>query len=145
MMYHAPWVRIGEGIVSYHILRIARKQAEEYRNERERAATYIQYIYRKKTGRLAEHLKRQARKRVQKRKRRNIETMRFENTEWKPDYWANELASIVGDEIFEIDNYRSNETYDTNVWEACWDNETSRIYFYNRITGMSQWEEPTVQ
>ena len=50
---------------------------------------------------------------MQKRKRRLVETMRFENTEWKPNYWASELSNIVGDEIFEIDNY--NESYDTNV------------------------------
>ena len=36
------------------------------------------------------------------------------------------------------------QTYDTNVWEACWDNDTSRIYFYNRVTGLSQWEEPPI-
>ena len=38
-----------KGIVSYHILRIARKQAE-YEKERQRAAIFIQYVYRKKTG-----------------------------------------------------------------------------------------------
>ena len=51
-----------------------------------------------------------------------------------------ELTSIVGMEVFDIEE----QTYDTNVWEACWDNDTSRIYFYNRVTGLSQWEEPPI-
>ena len=126
--------------MSYHILRIARKQAEEYEKERQRAAIFIQYVYRKKTGRLAEHLKRQARKRVTLRKRRRVEKMKYENMEWSPDYWADQLTSIVGMEVFDIEE----QTYDTNVWEACWDNDTSRIYFYNRVTGLSQWEEPPI-
>ena len=95
-MFHTVYIPKHKGTLSYHILRIARKQAEEHENERQRAATGEANVYRKKTGRLAEHLKRQARKRVTLRKRRRVEKMKFENMEWSPDYWADQLTSIVG-------------------------------------------------
>ena len=69
------------------------------------------------------------------RKRRRVEEMKFENTEWSPDYWADQLTVLLA-EVFDMEE----QTYDTNVWEACWIIFTSRIH--NRVTGLSQWEEP---
>jgi hypothetical protein len=142
--------RRSKGLVPMHLKRMARQFAEDERKRYEQAATYIQYIYRKKKGLLALHLQRQARMRVQKRRRRKNDKMVFESMPWKSTHWSDMLTNIAGDDVFEnlggADSYFMSpepiRQYDTTVWEACWDTTYSRAYFYNTITGESQWEEP---
>ena len=150
-LYIQYMYRRSKNLVPMHLKRMARKFAEEERKKLEQSAIFIQYIWRKQRGMLAQHLIRQAKKRVQKRKRRRNDKMLFDGTPWKPNHWADMLTNIVGDDVFEnLDMEEepsmpmaSPSQYDTNLWEACWDATYSRTYFYNRVTGESQWEEPS--
>jgi hypothetical protein len=150
-LYIQYMYRRSKNLVPMHLKRMARKFAEEERKKLEQSAILIQYIWRKQRGMLAQHLIRQAKKRVQKRKRRRNDKMLFDGTPWKPNHWADMLTNIVGDDVFEnLDMEEepsmpmaSPSQYDTNLWEACWDATYSRTYFYNRVTGESQWEEPS--
>ena len=103
-------------------------------HDRLRAAIYIQFVFRKCRGKLAEHLIRQAHRRVKRRRiKRKTEIFRFPNTEARATCWSN---------LFEREYASMDNRVETTDWEVAWSEEYQCQYYYNKHTGISSWECP---